>query len=190
MLLIFHRFIKNMRIVGYQSLWYDDLIFIFFGDFWNWGLGLMNMFESDDEIKTQTIRMLIRINNLLIKHGNSDRLAGSFGLSQQQWSLLSVLHRSGQGMTMTELGKNLLVTKANMTGMIDRLERDGFVQRHADQFDRRVTKVVLTEKGHEFIRAIEGPNNQFQDEMFADFTRQDLEEFYKYLERFYKRLDT
>ncbi|MBL0386102.1 MarR family transcriptional regulator [Tumebacillus sp. ITR2] len=133
--------------------------------------------------------MFIRINNLLIKHGNSNRLAGAYGLSQQQWTLLSVLYRSGQGMTMTELGKNLLVTKANMTGMVDRLERDGFVSRHPDQFDRRVTKVLLTDKGKEFMLAIEGPRNEFTEEMFGDFSQEELMNFCGYLERLFGRLD-
>lgn len=135
------------------------------------------------------VRMLIRINNLLIKHGNSNRLAGAFGLSQQQWTLLGVLDRNEQGMTMTELGKNLLVTKANMTGMIDRLERDGYVSRHPDQFDRRVTKVLLTEKGRDFIQQIEEPRSLFQEEMFEGFTQEEMEQFGQYLERLFKKLD-
>ncbi|KEO84538.1 hypothetical protein EL26_03195 [Tumebacillus flagellatus] len=133
--------------------------------------------------------MFIRINNLLIKHGNSPRLAGAYGLSQQQWTLLSVLCKSGQGMTMTELGKNLLVTKANMTGMVDRLERDGFVSRHPDQFDRRVTKVLLTDKGKEFMNAIEGPRNEFTEEMLGDFSHEELTNFCGYLERLFEKLD-
>ncbi|MGB8954619.1 MAG: MarR family transcriptional regulator, partial [Tumebacillaceae bacterium] len=134
----------------------------------------MNVHTNDDEFRAYLVRMLIRINNVIIKHGNSNRLAGAFGLSQQQWTLLGVLHRNGQGMTMTELGKNLLVTKANMTGMIDRLERDGYVSRHPDQFDRRVTKVMLTEKGNEFMQSIEKPRNEFYGEMFQDFTDEEM----------------
>ena len=149
----------------------------------------MNVHTNDAEFRAYMVRMLIRINNLLIKHGNSNRLAGAFGLSQQQWTLLSVLHRNGQGMTMTELGKNLLVTKANMTGMIDRLERDGYVSRHPDQFDRRVTKVMLTEKGNEFIQLIDDPRNQFHAEMFQDFSDEELSQFNDCLEKFFKRLD-
>lgn len=144
----------------------------------------------DTELRSNIVLMLIRINNLLIKHGNSDRLAGAWNLSQQQWTLLSVLNRHPQGMTMTELGKNLLVTKANMTGMIDRLERDGFVSRHPDQFDRRVTKVLLTEKGGEFIQAIDGPRNAFTEEMLSDFAAEERKQLFEYLERLFKRLDT
>ncbi|ASS74393.1 hypothetical protein CIG75_04935 [Tumebacillus algifaecis] len=150
----------------------------------------MNNLNNDSELRAAILHMVIRINNLLIKHGNSEKLAGAYGLSQQQWTLLGVLDRNEQGMTMTELGKNLLVTKANMTGMIDRLERDGFVSRHPDQFDRRVTKVMLTEKGAQFMRHIEEPRNTFTTEMFGDFESGECKQFYNYLERFFKKLDS
>ena len=149
----------------------------------------MKILNNDAERRDGAIHMIIRINNLLIKHGNSTRLAGAHGLSQQQWTLLGVLHRNGQSMTMTELGKNLLVTKANMTGMIDRLERDGFVSRHPDQYDRRVTNVRLTDKGKLFMEEIQGPRDQFTAEMFSDFTLEELDQLLVYLERLYKRLD-
>jgi MarR family 2-MHQ and catechol resistance regulon transcriptional repressor len=149
----------------------------------------MKILNNDAERRADIVHMFIRINNLIIKHGNSNRLAGAHGLSQQQWTLLGVLHRNGQSMTMTELGKNLLVTKANMTGMIDRLERDGFVNRHPDQHDRRVTNVTLTDKGIEFMKDIEEPRNQFTEEMLSDFTQEERELLYEYLERVFKRLD-
>jgi MarR family 2-MHQ and catechol resistance regulon transcriptional repressor len=116
-------------------------------------------------------------------------LAGKYDLSQQQWTLLGVLYRAGQGMTMTELGKNLLVTKANMTGMIDRLERDGYVTRHPDQFDRRVTKVMLTDKGTTFMQEIEAPRDEFTAEMLSSFSDQDVDQLSDYMDRIFNQLN-
>lgn len=146
--------------------------------------------DAEAEQRTGVIHMVVRINNLLIKHGNSPKLAGAHGLSMQQWLLLAVLFRNDQSMTMTELGKNLLVTKANMTGMIDRLERDGFVSRQPDQYDRRVTNVALTEKGTQFMKDIAQPRDQFITDMLTDFTSEEFNQFTEYLERFFKRLDS
>lgn len=145
--------------------------------------------HDDADLRAGILQMFIKINNLIIKHGNSERLAGKHGLSQQQWTLLSVLHRNGNGMTMTELGKNLLVTKANMTGMIDRLERDNFVSRHPDQHDRRVTKVMLTEKGLDFMSKITEPRDEFTAEMMSDFTAEERKAFFANMELVFKRLD-
>jgi DNA-binding MarR family transcriptional regulator len=154
-----------------------------------WSRDAMKILNNDAEKRSGMVHMVIRINNLIIKHGNSNRLAGAHGLSQQQWTLLGVLHRNGQTMTMTELGKNLLVTKANMTGMIDRLERDGFVGRQPDQYDRRVTNVALTDKGIHFIEEMEEPRNQFTEDMMSDFSPEERDQLAEFLERLFSRLD-
>jgi len=145
---------------------------------------------SNVELHHQISQDIMRINNLFIRHGNSERLAGAYGLSQQQWSLLTVLFSAEAGMTMTELGKNLLVTKANMTGMIDRLERDGYVKRTADPTDRRVTNVIITDKGIEFMNAIEGPKQQFLDQVFSGFSPEVKENLLETLQSLYQALDT
>lgn len=51
------------------------------------------------------------------------------------------------GCTLGDLAKDLHVSAPTVTGIIDRLERDGFVQRATDAKDRRVTNVTLTKKG-------------------------------------------
>jgi DNA-binding MarR family transcriptional regulator len=38
-----------------------------------------------------------------------------------------------------------------MTGLVDNLERDGFVKRAADPVDRRMMRVVLTRKAEDFL---------------------------------------
>lgn len=149
----------------------------------------MSLGHNDAELRANIVLMLIRLNNLMIKHGNSERLAGKYDLSQQQWTLLAVLYRNGQGMTMTDLGKNLLVTKANMTGMIDRLERDGYVTRHPDQFDRRVTKVMLTDKGTTFIEEITGPRDEFTEEMLQHFSQDERKQLMEHLDRLFEQLN-
>ena len=96
---------------------------------------------------------IFRAANLLAKAGN--RLAGALGLTQQQWVLLAAIARGKrEGLPLSVLGRNLLVTKANITGMVDRLERDGYVAREAHPSDRRVTRARLTPRGRSFLAAI------------------------------------
>jgi DNA-binding MarR family transcriptional regulator len=147
------------------------------------------MYHSENELHQKIVRTIFRIHNMLIRHGSSERLAGAFGLSQQQWSLLSVLANSPDGMKMTDLGKVLMVTKANMTGMIDRLERDGYVKRIPDSQDRRVTYVVLLEKGRAFLADIRKPKEEFMNEVFSTFTPEEKLQFHQMLERMFRTLD-
>jgi DNA-binding MarR family transcriptional regulator len=50
-------------------------------------------------------------------------------------------------LTMGDLARRGGITEKTITGVIDRLERDGYVHRERDLADRRVVRVVLTEKG-------------------------------------------
>ena len=68
-------------------------------------------------------------------------------LTSAQLNTLLVLRAAGpEGLLMGEIGRRLVVTKANVTGLIDRLERQGMVVR-AENADRRATVVHLTEAG-------------------------------------------
>jgi DNA-binding MarR family transcriptional regulator len=53
--------------------------------------------------------------------------------------------------TPAELADAAGVTRATMTGLVDTLERDGFVKREPDPADRRTISVRLTPKGEKFL---------------------------------------
>ncbi|MFO7898422.1 MAG: MarR family transcriptional regulator [Planctomycetota bacterium] len=68
-------------------------------------------------------------------------------LTASQFNTLLVLRAAGpDGLRMGEIGERLVVTKSNVTGLVDRLERDGLVRRGAHA-DRRATVVRLTKAG-------------------------------------------
>jgi len=70
-----------------------------------------------------------------------------FGLSQPKFNALMQLRQAGdRGLSLSELGERMLVSKANITGLIDRLERDNLVVRETDPVDRRVCRARLTAK--------------------------------------------
>lgn len=51
------------------------------------------------------------------------------------------------GLTLGEIGEKTLITKGTLTGVIDRLEAKGLVQRYTCDEDRRCTRAKLTRKG-------------------------------------------
>lgn len=79
------------------------------------------------------------------------------GLRQQrltaaQFNALLVLRAAGDdGLLMSEIGKRLVVTRSNVTGLVDRLERQGLVARCAHR-DRRATVVRLTDSGAKALK--------------------------------------
>lgn len=72
-----------------------------------------------------------------------------YGLSQPQFAVLMTLRRSSpDGVSLTEIARSIFVSNTNVTGLVDRLERDGLVERRRDPDDRRAQLVVLTRAGH------------------------------------------
>lgn len=63
----------------------------------------------------------------------------------QVLAMVSIQERGG--CTLTELREEMHVSAPTITGIIDRLQRDGYVKRSIDEKDRRVKNVVLTKKG-------------------------------------------
>lgn len=67
------------------------------------------------------------------------------GLTSQQGQLLCVLMAQPYG--MGELGAMLGLAKSSLTGLVDRTERNGLVQRESDPRDTRAVRVALTPQG-------------------------------------------
>ena len=68
------------------------------------------------------------------------------------WPDAATVRRTGdalarRGITQQELAERLLVTKANVVGLIDRVSPAGWVERRADPEDRRVNRLYLTNAG-------------------------------------------
>jgi DNA-binding MarR family transcriptional regulator len=70
-----------------------------------------------------------------------------------RFDLLASLNRE-DGQKLAELSRALLVTAGNVTGLVDRAERDGVVRRLPDPADRRVVRVWLTDRGRDLIRTL------------------------------------
>src|ERR1041384_2625115 len=68
------------------------------------------------------------------------------GLTPPQFYVLATIGYAG-GLPFGEIGAKMMVTVSNLTGIVDRLEEKKVVSRKRDENDRRVVRVVLTEKG-------------------------------------------
>lgn len=83
----------------------------------------------------------------------SSRDIKRLGLTGPEFDVLATLGNR-PGMTFKEIGENTLITKTTLTGVVDRLERKGLVERRACPEDRRCIRAVLTEKGDSLFRQV------------------------------------
>ena len=102
----------------------------------------------------------LRVANLLDRRGGA--LARREGITSAQWLTLGLLAQVGdQGMTPTELCRQLCVSKQNMTGMIERLGKKGLIERKAEPRDRRSFRVAATEAGARMVHNLEVDGRAF-----------------------------
>ena len=85
----------------------------------------------------------------------SQRLFRPHGLTAAQYNVLNVLAPRADGMSQRELSDLLVVDRSNVTGLLDRMEKSGWVQRADDPADRRVYRVTLTVAGRRLWSKIE-----------------------------------
>jgi DNA-binding MarR family transcriptional regulator len=79
-----------------------------------------------------------------------------YGITDAQFNVLIQLqYVKQQGLSQVDLGKRLVVNKADMTGIIDRLEKAGFVGREDHPKDRRINIIKITRKGRDIVNKLE-----------------------------------
>jgi len=78
------------------------------------------------------------------------------GLNQARLIILVLLDSSENGsMRSSELAEHASVSRATITGLLDTLEKAGFVERNPDPRDRRASCVKITSKGGALLRKVQ-----------------------------------
>ena len=82
------------------------------------------------------------------------RLFKPLGLTSAQFNVLNILCRATGGMSQSALSEALVVDRSNVTGLLDRMEKAGWVRREDVPGDRRAYRVVATEAGRLLWQAV------------------------------------
>lgn len=109
------------------------------------------------------------------------RAAGENRLSLRQLSALTMIE--SEQTTLGDVARRLMVTPAVVTGLIDRLERRGYVRRINSTDDRRRVLLALTDEGR---NAAESVSKQLREEMssaLSSFSPRELEQLDEVLTR-------
>lgn len=82
-----------------------------------------------------------------------NRFFSRWDLSETMFNALLLLYKKEE-MALWELGKEMLVSRANITGLMDRLEKRGLVTREINPLDRRSLTARLTEKAKKLVAEV------------------------------------
>jgi DNA-binding MarR family transcriptional regulator len=94
----------------------------------------------------------------MLKCASSERVL-RLGISMAQLHILYMLQRSGE-MPMSRLAEGLNVSLSNATGLIDRIEERGFVERTRVPEDRRIVKIRVTPEGTRMLDEIDALSDE------------------------------
>jgi len=75
------------------------------------------------------------------------------GLTAAQLSVISLL-AANESMTLTELSRELALGHSTLSGIVDRLQARGIVERTPSPDDRRYTRIMLTDDARRHGRAL------------------------------------
>lgn len=117
----------------------------------------------------QAIRLWLRLLSTtnMVSTELRTRLRSTFDCTLSRFDLMAQLERAPDGLGMSEVSKRLMVTNAAITGLTDRLVKEGFVERIDNKADRRTFLIRLTKRGREHFLAMARAHEAWVIELFA-----------------------
>ncbi|HTE85246.1 MAG TPA: MarR family winged helix-turn-helix transcriptional regulator [Dehalococcoidia bacterium] len=105
-----------------------------------------------------------------------------YGITPPQWgALVRLAERDGQ--SLSEIGARALFDGPTMTGIVDRLEAGGLVERRRDSVDRRVINLYLTERGRSVMDSLPQIGTDTDAVLLAGIDKQQLSRFREILHK-------
>lgn len=127
---------------------------------------------------------LYQCSNLM--HKNGTRYMGELGSTTQQWAVLGALARPlvlEKGMSVKNLIEFLLLSRQNLTAVLDRLEGRGWIERAKDEDDGRAKRIRLTVAGRAVWARMLQRIETFYADSLSSLSDQDQLLLYQLLDR-------
>lgn len=100
------------------------------------------------------------------------------------------LLRHQDGRTMTELSQIMGLDNSTITGLIDRMEKSGFVTRNSNPSDRRLSHIFITPKGQEEASKAKTVIRRVNEEVKKGFSSAEIDTFKGVLNSFFKKFNS
>jgi DNA-binding MarR family transcriptional regulator len=136
-------------------------------------------FESPEE---EAALSVVRTNDQLqIRFA---RLLREYGLtSPSQYNILRILRGEGKPLPILEIASRTITVVPGITGLIDRLEQAGFVNRVRCEMDRRVIYVALADRGTTTLAALDEPLMALHRKLLGHLSQAELKELIRLLDK-------
>src|ERR1700688_4867366 len=128
--------------------------------------------------------------NLLVAaaplRARTERLCAEFGLSASQYNVLRILRGvHPQGHSRCEIARRMIERAPDVTRLVDRLEKRGWVERDRSERDRRLSISRITAAGLELLQTIDPRLKQEQRDFAERVPEKDCRELSRICEEIY-----
>ena len=111
------------------------------------------------------------------------RLKADHGTTLPRFDVLAALFRYPEGLKMSELSTHLKVSNGNVTGIVDRLTKEGLALRVAMPGDRRAYLARLTPEGQAVFSCLAENHENWINDLFKGLTSDEVEALTRSLEK-------
>ncbi len=138
----------------------------------------MSSAETAYAMSTKTkLRLWLRLLKVTrsVENDIREKLRVEFDSTLPRFDVLAALYQFPKGLRMSELSGLLKVSNGNVTGIVDRLVKDGLIIRTPVPGDRRALRVRLTKRGEEEFALQAAAHEQWIDDLLSDVSMKEAE---------------
>lgn len=139
--------------------------------------------EADEHAPEIRLWLRMLACTTIIEASLRQKFREQFDFTLPRFEVLAQLDREPGGIVLGELSKRLMVSAGNMTPIIERLIKDGFITRVPSSLDRRLQIVCLTMDGRKKFRRMAKKNGEWLATIFGALPREEVEQLTQQLVR-------
>lgn len=134
----------------------------------------------ENNIIFEAVNRLIKIN--WSHKAKIDGKVAEIGIHRTQHRILMYLAKTGQLPSQKRLAECFGITPAAITGALQKLEADGYIERKLGE-DNRFNEITITEKGRDVVEKTRSMFASVDEQLFQGFSKEEIAALSGYLER-------
>jgi MarR family 2-MHQ and catechol resistance regulon transcriptional repressor len=104
------------------------------------------------------------------------------GITLSEYRVLRLISEEG-ACPMVKLARDQMMTKGGVTGLIDHLEKQGFLERIRSESDRRVINIEITKEGRKLVERGTALYQKFLEKSLENLTEEEIKTFLRILNK-------
>ncbi|MGJ8529435.1 MarR family winged helix-turn-helix transcriptional regulator [Maritalea sp.] len=140
---------------------------------------------EDQLVSKQRLRLWLQMlkTTRFIENELREELRLGFHSTLPRFDVMAMLDRTRDGLRMSQLSKQLMVSNGNVTGIIDRLVQENFVMRVQVKGDKRATLVRLTPSGIQKFAEMAAEHERWLNEHLKEIDESEIAHFIEILSK-------